>query len=53
VIERTGADSFFSSGTLLREIYGSMLGNKKVAENGENESSFKTNSIPAYIWMPI
>jgi hypothetical protein len=30
-----------------------MLGNEGVTESEENESNFKTNSIPAYIWTPI
>jgi hypothetical protein len=34
VIERTGVDSFFSSGTVLRKRSGSVR-NERVAESGE------------------
>jgi hypothetical protein len=50
VIERTGIDSFFSSGTVLRERDMDLLGNERVAESGKNESSNKNNSIHAYIY---
>jgi hypothetical protein len=35
VIERTGANSFFSSGTVLREKDMDILGNERVIESGE------------------
>jgi hypothetical protein len=41
VIERTGADSFFSSGTVLRERErDGSVGNEIVAESDEKSESF-------------
>jgi hypothetical protein len=39
VIERTGVDNFFSSGTVL-EIEMDLLENERVAESGEKSESF-------------
>jgi hypothetical protein len=46
----TGADSFFSSGTLLREKYGSLLGNERVAESEEIRVILKP-TLSLHIYM--
>jgi hypothetical protein len=50
VIERTGASNFFSSGTLLRERYGSVLGNEMVIKSGEKMRVVSKPTVSLYIY---